>query len=273
MPRENAVTDILTLELSRKEWSVSTVSTERLTQMFVEAADTLVEEFDLIEFLASITIHVATASGHAAVGLLLADRRGQLQFMAASEESARLLELSEVQNSDGPCQECLTSGERVIEADLGTAHHRWPTFTSQALAAGFRSACSLPMRHHGQTIGTLGLFGVAGEVLTKQDLAVVQGLADIATIGILQERSVSRKDMLTEQLQVALDSRVAIEQAKGILAQLLHTDVDTAFTRLWNFSRGNRLRLSDVARDVVSDPASHPELTSPQSAEATERKD
>lgn len=252
---------------------MSTISTERLTQMFVEAADTLVEEFDLIEFLGSITSQVATASGHAAVGLLLADHRGRLQFMAATEESARLLELFVVQNNDGPCRDCFALGETVIETDLRTAHHRWPAFTPRALAAGFRSACAMPMRHHGETIGTLGLFGAAGDVLTKQELAVVRGLADIATIGILQEQAMRRREVLTEQLQGALNSRVAIEQAKGTLAQLRGADVDTAFIWLRDYCRSNHLHLSQVARDIVLDPTSHPGLTRPGSGGGRSRRD
>ncbi len=240
---------------------MSTISTEQLTQMFVDAADTLVEDFDLIEFLETMTVRVATVSGHTQVGLLLADHRGRLQFIAATQDSARLLELFVVQTRDGPCRECYTAGEVVIEPDLRRAHHRWPTFTPRAMAAGFRSVCAIPMRHRGKTIGAMSLFGALDEVLSAQDLTTVQGFADIATIGILQDRAARRKDLFAKQLQTAMDSRAAIEQAKGVLAQRGQTDIDTATTWLREYCRNKQLHLSHVARDIVSDPDSHPQLT------------
>lgn len=197
----------------------------------MDAADTLVEEFDLIEFLEAMTVRVATVSENSAVGLLLADPRGRLQFMAATQESARLLELFVVQNNDGPCRECFAAGEVVVEADLRLAHDRWPTFAPRAMAARFRSVCAVPMRHHGRTIGALSLFGTADEVLSAQDLLTVQGFADITTIGILQDRAARRKDLFAQQLQSVLASRAAIEQAKCALAQRGQTDIDTAAVR------------------------------------------
>ncbi len=238
-----------------------TISPGPLAEAFVEVADTLVEDFDLIDFLEVVTGHVAQLSGTAAVGLLLADHRGNLQFMAASQESARLLELFQLQNDEGPCRECFGTGEPVIVADLGQAHDRWPSFTPRAMVAGFRSVCALPLRHQGTVIGALNLFGTSQEHLSDEDVQIIQSLAHVATIGILQQQAISRGEVLTEQLQGALNSRIVIEQAKGALAQLRGTDVDTAYGALRAYCRNAGLRTGSVALDLVSDPHSHPELT------------
>lgn len=238
-----------------------TISAGPLADAFVEVADTLVEDFDLIDFLTSVTGRVAQLSGTAAVGLLLADHRGDLQFMAASEESARLLELFVIQSDEGPCRDCFAAGEAVVVSDLTLTHHRWPSFTPRAMAAGFRSVCALPLRHRGTVIGALNLFGTAAEHLSEEDVRIIQSLAHVATIGILQQQALHRGEVLTEQLQGALDSRVVIEQAKGALAQLRSTDVDTAYATLRSYCRQKGLRMGAVAVDLVSDPQSHPELT------------
>ncbi len=239
------------------------ISTERLAEVFVEVSDILVEEFDLIDFLSSITTHVAQVSGTAAVGLLLADHRGHLQFMAASEESARLLELFALQNDQGPCRDCFATGKPVLVGDLDTTHERWPVFTPRALSSGFRSVSAIPMRHGGSIIGTVNLFGLRAEQISLQDARIVEALAHVATIGILQEQAMRRSEVLTEQLQNALNSRIVIEQAKGALAQVRQVDIDTAFALLRDYSRQRGLRLVNVAAAVVDDLDSHPELTTP----------
>lgn len=235
------------------------ISTERLADVFVEVADTLVDDFDLIDFLGSMTVHVANVSGTADVGLLLADHRGRLQFMAATQESARLIELFALQNDQGPCRDCFATGEPVLIQDLKRALTRWPVFTPRALDSGFRSVCAIPMRH----AGTVALFGTSRDQVGRDDVRVVQALAHVATIGILQEQALRRGELLTEQLQSALNSRIVVEQAKGALAQLHGVDVDAAFAMLRNYSRSHGLRLSEVAATVVDDPDQHSELTRP----------
>lgn len=242
---------------------MSSIPPERLTEIFVKAADTLVEDYDLVDFLGSITGYATRVSGTAAVGLLLADHHGRLQFLASSEESARQLEFFSLQNEQGPCRDCFAENDTVISRDLRTEHRRWPVFAPRAVTAGFRSACALPMRHHGRPIGTLALFGAPGDVMNAQALKLVQALADIATIGILQEQTVRRKEVLTEQLQAALDTRVALEQAKGILSERRQVDIDHAFRLLRRYARNQELRVSYVARDIAADLTTHPELTQP----------
>ncbi|HEX5428694.1 MAG TPA: GAF and ANTAR domain-containing protein [Pedococcus sp.] len=241
---------------------MSTIPAERLAEVFVEVADTLVDDFDLIDFLATVTARVADLSSAAAAGLLLGDAEGNLQFMAASDESARMLELFQVQIDEGPCRDCFTSGEPVVNADLSEASDRWPQFAPRAQAEGFLSVHAFPLRHRRSVIGALNVFGREPGRLADQDVRVVQALADVATIGLLQERAIRHGEVLTEQLQSALNSRITIEQAKGALAQLRHVTPDEAFTLMRDYARSRRLHLGDVAREVVTDQGSHPELTS-----------
>jgi hypothetical protein len=224
---------------------MTAVPAERLADVFVEVADTLVDEFDLIEFLQMVTSRTAELVEAAATGLLLADHQGQLQFMAASEEGTKLLELFALQNHEGPCLDCFRTGRPVTNADLAAAADRWPLFAPRAVEAGYRSVHAIPLRLRSDTVGAL----------------IVQALADVATIGLLQERTIRRGELLTEQLQSALNSRVIIEQAKGAVAQIYSVTVDEAFELLRGYARRHQLRLGDVARALVTDPASLPDIT------------
>ena len=240
---------------------MTTVPAERLAEIFVEVADTLVDEFDLIDFLQMVTTHTAEFTDAAAAGLLLGDHQGRLQFMAASDEEARLLELFQVQSREGPCQDCYRQGRPVVNADLAEATDRWPLFAPQAVDAGFRSVHAFPMRLSGEVIGALNIFGHETGRMEPSEIRVVQALADIATIGLLQERTVRRGEVLTEQLQGALNSRVVIEQAKGAIAQMRDVAVDEAFALIRTYARNSGRKLGDVAHAVVTDPSSIPDLT------------
>ncbi len=214
-----------------------TVSRERLAEVFVELADTLVDDFDLVEFLQIVTTRTAELVDVAAVGLLLADAQGRLQFMAASDEQTKLLELFQVQHEEGPCLDAYVSRAPVIVADLRLCADRWPLFAPRASAVGFRSVHAIPMRLRSQVIGARNLFGTEPGGLEGDDLRVVQALGDIATIGLLQERAIHRGEILTEQLQGALNSRIVIEQAQGALARIHGVDVDRAFDLLRGYAR------------------------------------
>jgi GAF domain-containing protein len=240
---------------------MGTVSRERLAEVFVEMADTLVDDFDLVEFLQMVTIRTAELMEVAAVGLLLADHHGELQFMAASDEATRLLELFQLQNHEGPCLDAFRSSEPVVNADLSQATHQWPLFAPQATGRGFRSVHAIPLRLRGQVIGALNLFGADTGRLDAEDVRIVQALADVATIGLLQERAIHRGEVLTEQLQGALNSRIVIEQAKGLLAGIHSLDLDQAFTLMRGYARSHNRRLGDLAHAVISDPAAVPDLT------------
>jgi len=226
------------------------ISTERLTDLFVEVADTLVADFDVVDFLDNLTHHAAAISGADAVGLMLGDHHGKLRFMAASNDTGEMLELFQLQNSEGPCLDCFASGQPVVNADLRNTE-RWPVFAPAAAAAGFQSVHAFPMRLRDDTIGALNLFGRADTAFAENEVLVVQALADVATIALLQERSIARSDALTEQLQGALNSRIAIEQAKGALAQMEGTTPEAAFQRMRANARSTRRRLVDVAQEVI----------------------
>jgi hypothetical protein len=223
----------------------------RLAATFVELADTLTDDFDVIEFLHVLTTRCVELLEASAAGLMLADEVGELHVMASSTERTRLLELFELQNADGPCLECFTTGVPVASPDLEREGHRWPRFSVEARAAGFRAVQALPMRLRRTTIGALNLFGAEVGAPSQSDSAVAQAFADVATIGILQERLVHEAQTTTAQLQTALNSRIAIEQAKGVLAERARIDMDEAFRALRAYTRNGHHRLSDVARGVV----------------------
>ena len=240
---------------------MSAISRERLAETFVQVADTLVDDFDLIDFLTVVTERAAELAGSSASGLLLSDENGHLQFMAASTESARIVELFQVQREEGPCQDCFREGTAIQEAELAKATGRWPHFAPRAIRAGFAAVHAFPLRHQQTIIGALNLFDIESRAFSDTDAHLLQALADVATIGILQERAIRRSELLTEQLHRALNSRITIEQAKGALSQLHGVTPDAAFEMLRAYSRRNHYRLTDVADALLHDWASHPDLT------------
>jgi GAF domain-containing protein len=222
----------------------------QLADVFVEMADTLVDDFDVIDFLHVLTERCVELLGVSAAGLLLTDGHDTLQVVAASSEKSRLLELFQLQTDQGPCVDCFRTGQPVSVADLPAAI-RWPRFAAAAAEVGFAAVHALPMRLRTDVIGALNFFDTVPGELDEGKLRTGQALADVATIGLLQHRAIRRRDLLTEQLQVALNSRVLIEQAKGVLAERLHLDMAEAFTVLRNGARSRNRRLSDLARGIV----------------------
>ncbi len=222
----------------------------KLADVFVEMADTLVDDFDVIDFLHVMTERCVQLLGVSAAGLLLTDGQDTLQVVAASSERTRLLELFQLQTNQGPCVDCFRTGQPVSVADLPFAG-RWPQFTAAAAEVGFASVHAIPMRLRAEVIGALNLFGTKPGALDADKLRIGQALADVATIGLLQQRAIRRRDAITEQLQTALNSRVLIEQAKGVLAERLHMDVADAFTLLRTAARSHNRRLSELAQAIV----------------------
>jgi len=226
---------------------------QQLSRAFVALADTLVADYDVIALLDQLVGHCAALLDADAAGLLLGDSRRELRVVAATSEDAELMELLQLQADEGPCLECYRTGAPVSVADLADTAVRWPRFAAAVADVGaFRSVHALPLRLRGQAIGALNLFRGEPGPLPGPDLALGQALADVATIGILQERAIRRGEVLAEQLQVALTSRVAVEQAKGVVAQLFDVGMDAAFDVLRRYARDGNLRLADVARAVVA---------------------
>jgi GAF domain-containing protein len=228
------------------------MDTELLSDTFVDLADTMVAEFDVIDFLHLLTDRSVALLGASAAGVVLADPRGELRVAAASSEQAELLELFQLQNDQGPCLECFRTGRPVTAGDLTGPAPQWPRFAEAAVRSGFGSVEALPMRLRDQVIGALNLFRAEPGPLEAADVRIAQALADVATIGLLQERNVRRRETVAEQLQAALNSRVIIEQAKGKLAERRGIDMDRAFTMLREYARNTNQRLTDVARDFVT---------------------
>jgi hypothetical protein len=221
-----------------------------LAAAFVEMADTLVTGFDVPDFLHGLADRCVQLLAVDAAALMLADQRGSLQVIASSSEQSRLVELFQLQNDQGPCLECFRSGLPVYEADLAGAGQRWPLFAPAAARAGFAAVQALPMRLREDVIGAVNMFMHAPGRLDETGLQVAQALADVATIGLLHERNLRHQEVLAEQLQGALNSRVAIEQAKGVLAERLGLDMEQAFALLRAQARAQGRRLAELAGAV-----------------------
>jgi GAF domain-containing protein len=228
------------------------MDTNLLSDTFVDLADTMVADFDVIDFLHLLTDRSVALLGASAAGVVLANPRGELRVAAASTEEAGLLELFQLQNDQGPCLECFRTGRPVTAADLAGPAPRWPRFAAAATRSGFRTMQALPMRLRDQVIGALNLFRAGPGPFEGADLRIAQALADVATIGLLHERSVRRRETVAERLQAALNSRVVIEQAKGKLAKRLSIDMDRAFSMIRDYARNCNQHLTDVARDFVN---------------------
>jgi transcriptional regulator with GAF, ATPase, and Fis domain len=219
----------------------------RIAQVFIELADTLVDEFDVVDFLRTLAEVSVELLDVDAAGLMLADKDGVLRVMASSDDQVELLELFELQQNEGPCPECFRTGAPVVNVDL----RRWPDFASAAAAGGYASAHALPLRLRGHVIGALNLFRTSTTPLSDEDVTLGQALADIATIGLLHERRHREQQVLAEQLQHALSSRIVIEQAKGMLAERTGLSLADAFGAMRSYARGTGQRLSVVAHGVL----------------------
>jgi transcriptional regulator with GAF, ATPase, and Fis domain len=227
-------------------------------------ADTLVADFDVVELLTILTDRCVEVLEVDAAGLMLVAPDGDLRVMASSSETMRVLELFELQSEEGPCLDCYRTGQPVLNQDLAAANGRWPRFAAEALAAGFQSVHALPMRLRGTVIGALNLFHVLPGEMQDADIEAAQALADVATIGILQHRAALDANVVNDQLNNALNSRIVIEQAKGMIAERESLGMDQSFARLRSHARGHNLRLVDVAHAVIdgslaSSALDHPE--------------
>ena len=201
---------------------------QRLTDAFVSLADRLVKAFDVADLYTDLALACVDFLDVTAAGLMLVDAGGRLRLMGASTERARLLELMEIQSDRGPCLDCHRAGAPVLVPDIAAQRARWPEFVDVALRVGYRSAYALPMRVGAQTIGALNVFDEDVDAVTAELLRLGQALADVATVAIIQQRAIQNGEELAAQLQNALNSRVAIEQAKGLLAGRLGLDMPAA---------------------------------------------
>ena len=221
-----------------------------LARVFVRLADTLASDFDIVDFLHGLSADSVEILRAEAAGVMLADPRGGLRLIASSDERMRLLELFEIQDAQGPCLDAFSSG-RAVQATAADSRARWPVFASRASGAGFQMMCAVPLRVRTNVIGALNLFRGSDEPFTCAEMEIAQAMAEMAAIGLIQERALRERNLLAEQLQAALNSRVVIEQAKGMLAEYLAMTVDDAFKLLRTYARAHNRKLSQVASDVV----------------------
>jgi len=226
-------------------------SDRRVREVFIELSDTLVDEFDIIDFLDRLADRCSELLGVSACGILLVDHLGVLNLVAASTEQARLVELIQLQNLEGPCLDAFTTGLPVQQADLRDDAAPWPRFSKAAVDAGFLSVQAIPMRLRNSVLGAVNLFSEEVGPLDEDTITLGQALADAATIGIVHQRALAHQEIVTEQLQTALNSRILIEQAKGFLSHSLDTGVDEAFAVMRSYARSNNRRLTEVAADIV----------------------
>lgn len=221
-----------------------------LAEVFVELADTLVDEFDAIDFLSTLAERSVGLLNADAAGVII-DDHGQLRLVASTSDRSELVELFELQSDEGPCLDCLRSGRPVVNVTGPQARVRWPLFSAAAEAVGYQGVHAIPLRLRDSVVGAMNLFSIDPVVLDPDGITLAQALADIATIGLLQERAVRESRMLADQLRTALDTRIRIEQAKGVLLARASVDVDDAFRAMRAYSRRHNLALSDVAMAVI----------------------
>jgi GAF domain-containing protein len=220
-----------------------------LARTFLRLADTLVDDFDVVDFLHGLSADSVSILGAAAAGVMLDDGRGGLRLVASSEERMRLLELFELQAAEGPCLDAFRTGT-TQQASSSEGRNRWPDFAGAAGEAGFHLMCGIPLQLRGRVIGALNLFRDSDTSFTDTELMLAQAMAEVAAIGLLHQRAISDGHLLAEQLQFALRSRVVIEQAKGMISEYLGIDVDEAFQVLRQRARDNNLKLTRLAEDV-----------------------
>ena len=224
----------------------------RVSEAFVKLTDALVGQFDVLDILHTLVEESVELLDATAAGLLLVDPSGHLQVLASTSEASQLVEVLQSQAGVGPCVDSYKTGKVVTLADIEADGDRYPDFQAAALSQGFHSVHAIPMRVRPRTIGALNLFRIDKGDMSADDAAIGQALADVATISILQERTFRENTMVNEQLQRALNSRILIEQAKGVIAQRSNVDMDEAFSRLRTHARAHNEAMHDTARSVIS---------------------
>jgi GAF domain-containing protein len=224
-----------------------------VVRALVDLTGSLVGDFDVIEVLQGLVDHCVTTLDVEAAGVLLADHEDVLRIVVSSSEEARLLELYQLQSGEGPCVDAYRSADTVSVPDLRGADDRWPRFAPAAREIGYRGVLALPMRLRKEAIGGLNLFySDQHPALTDEHRPLAQAMADVATVAITHGRLARRSEELTQQLQTALDSRVVIEQAKGLIAGRLEVELEHAFELLRSRARSTNRRIVELAHDITT---------------------
>jgi GAF domain-containing protein len=224
----------------------------RVSAAFVRIADTLVDEYDVLDLLHTLVDECVDLLDATAAGLMLAGPDGVLQVLASTSEESHLVEVLQQELGSGPCVECYVTGVPVTIRDIAGTGDRWPEFKDAAAAQGYQSVHAFPMRVRGRTIGAMNLFRVDRGELSAEDVAIGQALADVSTISILQERTIQESAVVNDQLQRALNSRILIEQAKGMISYISTVDTNEAFQRIRAHARAHNTSLRATAEAVLN---------------------
>lgn len=223
----------------------------RLIDTFVRLTDTLVDEYDVVDLLQNLVDSVVDIFDASAAGILLANQHQELEVVASTSERSSFVGLLQLDAGEGPCVECFATGRPVSVSDRAEMQRRWPAFAAASVESGYASVHAIPMRLRDTTLGSLNLFRETEGELNPDDALAAQALTDVATISILQQRTLEHAALTQAQLQRALDSRVVIEQAKGFVAFTHSVDTEAAFVLLRQYARAHQERLADVARAIV----------------------
>ncbi|MDT0235263.1 GAF and ANTAR domain-containing protein [Curtobacterium sp. BRB10] len=238
-----------------------TTREHRLVDAFVTLTDTLVADYDVVELLQSLVDNATALFDASAAGILLANQRQELEVVASTSERSNLIGLMQLEAGEGPCVEAFTTGTAVSVSDADEMRQRWPRFAAASEEAGYASVHSIPLRLRDTTLGSMNLFRETAGALNDEDAIAARALTDVATISILQQRSVEHATLAQEQLQRALNSRVVIEQAKGFISHTHQVDMHTAFQLLRRYARSHQMPLAELARAVATGETVLPAIT------------
>jgi GAF domain-containing protein len=228
-----------------------TARTTEVARAFAGLTDALVNEYDVTELLQRLVDHYVSLLDAAAAGLMLTDQRGSLRLAVATDERIEALELLQLRLAEGPCLDCFRQGRPVFGTDLAGDPGRWPRFVPAVLDAGYQAVHALPLRLDGYTLGGMNLFYADRSALSDDQAEVAQALANLATVGILQHHGTRRSTTLTQQLEIVLNARATIGQARGFLAETGDLGSEDALQALRGYARAHGLYLADVARGIV----------------------
>lgn len=234
---------------------------QRINRAFVAVAGALTDQYDVVDLLAALVQECTELLSISAGGLLVADSMGELELIASTSEDVEFVEIMQLAAGAGPCVDCFISGTQISVNDIEVSGSQWPAFRAAALRKGFRSLHATPLRFRGKTIGSLNLLGTAAGELTIADADLAQALADVAVIGILQERTHRDAHFIDAQLHLALDTRILIEQAKGVLAHTEKMALEDAFSAIRAYSRTKGLSTRAVAQSIIDRSLAGSELT------------
>ncbi|MFJ3383483.1 MULTISPECIES: ANTAR domain-containing protein [unclassified Curtobacterium] len=223
----------------------------RLVETFVALTDTLVDDYDLVDLLQNLVETAVDLFDASAAGILLVNQQQELEVLASTSERSSFVGLLQLNAGEGPCVECFATGRAVSVRNPEEMRRRWPTFATASAQSGYASVHAIPMRLRDTTLGSLNLFRGTEGVLNAEDALAAQALTDVATISILQQRTLEHATLAQDQLQRALDSRILIEQAKGFVAHTHQVDMEAAFAMIRQYARAHREPLADVARALI----------------------